>query len=114
MSIEPFTFFIHRIAVMNRPVTASSAHMPWVWKSVRKLVIVTRVDASTQRPAFCRPINAIKRPIPTDTPFFRETGMALKIASRTVVRDRMIKIIPSQNTANSAVCHGTPMLATTV
>ena len=54
-------------------------------------------------------MNAMKRPIPTDTPFFNCKGMALKIASRTLVKERTIKIIPSMNTARSASCQLYPM-----
>ena len=69
-----------------------------------KFVIVTSVDESTQRPAFCRPIKAINKPIPTDTPLFNVRGIALKIASRTFVSERTIKISPSIKTAKSAIC----------
>ena len=41
--------------------------IPAVWKFFVKSVIVTSVDESTTRPAFCNPINAINKPIPTDT-----------------------------------------------
>ena len=34
--------------------------------------------------------------------------MALKMASRTFVRDMIIKMIPSTNTANSATCQESP------
>ena len=57
------------------------------------------MEPSTTICAFCRPIKVMNRPIPTDTATFRLAGIALKIASRTFVRDRIIKIIPSTNTA---------------
>ena len=59
--------------------------IPAVWKFFVKSVIVTSVDESTTRPAFCNPINAINKPIPTDTAFLRLSGIASKIASRTFV-----------------------------
>ena len=49
--------------------------------------------------------NAINNPIPTLTAVLRQVGIALKIASLTFVRERIMKIIPSANTAVSAVCH---------
>ena len=44
----------------------------------------------------------MNRPIPTLTAAFKFFGIALKIASRTFVADRIIKIIPSANTAVNA------------
>ena len=41
-------------------------------------------------------------PMPTETAFFSAKGMALKIASRTFVSERMMKISPSMKTAWSA------------
>ena len=38
------------------------------------------------------------------TVLFVLAGMALKIASRTLVRERRMKIKPSTNTASSAIC----------
>ena len=64
--------------------------------------------------AFCSPINAMKRPIPTLTAAFRFMGIALKMASRTLVRDNTIKIRPSINTAVSAVSQLYPIPSTTV
>ena len=49
--------------------------------------------------AFCRPIKQMKSPMPTDTASLSEAGIALKIASRTFVRDRTMKITPSTKTA---------------
>ena len=53
--------------------------------------------------AFKRPIRAMKRPIPAETAFFRVIGMALKMASRTLVRDKTMKMIPSTKTAAKAI-----------
>ena len=102
--IAPLTWRIYSTAVMNRPISASSAQMPAVWKLSVKLVMVTSVEESTDRPAFCRPMNAINRPMPTETPFLSVSGMALKIASRTLVNDSTIKTRPSIKTASSATC----------
>ena len=82
----------------------SSAQMPAVWKFSGKLMMPTSVAESTHRPEFCRPMNAMNRPMPTETPFLSVSGMALKIASRTLVSDRTMKIRPSMNTASSATC----------
>ena len=50
------------------------------------------------------PMKAMNRPMPADTARFRLMGIALKIASRTLVRDRIMKITPSRQTAARAVC----------
>ena len=47
----------------------------------------SNVEPPTTICAFCKPTNAIKRPIPTLTADFRFIGIALKIASRTFVRE---------------------------
>ena len=81
--------------------------MPPVRKLSVKETTVTSVESLlTTTPAFCKPIKAMYTPIPTETAFFRESGMTLNNASRTFVRDSTIKTIPSTNTASSATCHG--------
>ena len=72
------------------------------------------MELSTTILAFCIPINAIKRPIPTETACFKLIGIALKIPSLTLVRERTIKSRPSINTAARAICQVYPMLSTTV
>ena len=42
--------------------------------------------------------------MPQVTPSFSGRGMELKMASRTGVRDRAMKISPSRNTAARATC----------
>ena len=95
---------MYSAAMMNRPTSASSAQMPWVLKFSVKLVIVTSVEESTARPAFCKPMKQMNRPMPTETPRLSVSGMALKIASRTFVRLSTMKIKPSTKTASSATC----------
>ena len=80
--------------------------MPAVWKFSRKSVSFTRVDDETARPAFWSPMNAMKRPIPTDIARFSERGIASNIASLTLVSESIMKMIPSMNTARRATCHG--------
>ena len=105
MRMEPFTFLICKIAMIKVPMTANRAQMPAVWKSAVKSMTVTRVESEfTTIPAFWKPMKAMNRPIPTDTPLFNCMGMALKIASRTLVRDRRIKTRPSTKTASRAIC----------
>ena len=50
-------------------------------------------------------MNAINRPIPTETAFLRHFGMELKIAYLTLVSERRMTMIPSKNSANKAICH---------
>ena len=59
-------------------------------------------------------MNAINSPIPTLTAAFKFCGIALKIASRTFVADKRIKMIPSANTAVSAYSQLYPIPNTTV
>ena len=117
--IPPGTFLAISTAVNKVPKSASSAPMPTVWKepsikAARKGYSPTSVGPSTTILAFCRPMKAINKPIPLVTPYFSAGGMQLKIASRTLVRDKIIKIIPSTNTAASAICQEYPICATTV
>ena len=65
---------------------------------------LTRRQMLTMSLAFCKPTNAINRPMPTLTADFSVMGMALKMASRTLVRERMIKTMPSTKTASRAIC----------
>ena len=65
-------------------------------------------------PALTSPMNAINRPIPADTALFIAAGMASMIASRILVTVRMIKMIPSMNTAVNANCQLYPMVRHTV
>ena len=44
----------------------------------------------------------MKRPIPAEIPFFRFSGIPFTIASRTLKKERMMKISPSKSTAVSA------------
>ena len=101
--------------MINVPITASKAPIPTVLKLVLKLTTVTFVDSlATTRLAPWSPINATKRPIPTDTPFFNVVGIALNIASRTLVSESTINTSPSTNTAKSATFQLYPMLPHTV
>ena len=53
-------------------------------------------------PAFCNPMKAIKSPIPAPMAFFRESGMALRMASRKLERVSRINRRPSISTAVNA------------
>ena len=48
-------------------------------------------------------MNAMNKPIPTDTAFLRLTGIASKIASRTFVNESIIKIILSLTNVREAI-----------
>ena len=84
--------------------------MPTVWnvpvaidclKEKREILVA---GLATMIWAFKSPIRAMNRPMPAETAFFSVIGMALKMASRTFVRDKMMKIMPSIKTAASAIC----------
>ena len=74
----------------------------------------TKVDPPITIFAFCSPMNAINRPIPTLTADFKFSGIALKIASRTFVTDNTMNTRPSTKTAASAICQLYPIPITTV
>ena len=107
--IFPLTFLITKTAVINTPRMANTTVIPSELKvpfakEPLKEKRVTRVAPSTTTWAFCKPMKVIKRPKPTETPNFKVGGIALKIASRTLVRDKIIKMIPSTKTAARAIC----------
>ena len=53
-------------------------------------------------PESTKPMMAMKRPMPTEMPFFREKGMASMKASRTFMALRKMKTMPSSSRAVSA------------
>ena len=65
-------------------------------------------------PALIKPISAMNKPIATHTAYFKLIGIALKSASRIPVKDNIIKISPSRNTAVRANCQLIPIWFTTV
>ena len=94
--------------MINTPSKARSTVIPSDWKVPFKTEPlkenkVTKVAPSTTICAFCKPIKVMKSPNPTETPSFRLGGIALKIASRTLVKDKRMKMIPSTNTAANAI-----------
>ena len=97
--IPPFTLYAVRIAVTTKPMNATIA----------VLLVMLRPTSvaplSTMIPAFWRPMNAIKRPIPTPIAFLRFAGIELTIASLTLNAVRIRKMTPSQKIAVSANCH---------
>ena len=67
--------------------------------------IATRVDSlEITRPEFLRPMIVMKRPTPAVMAYLRFMGMALKMASRTLVSERITKMMPSTKIAVRAVC----------
>ena len=107
----PRTFLTMRTAVNKMPSIASNTVMPTVLNvpeatdclKENKEILVA--GFATIICAFNNPMRAINRPIPADTAFFNVIGMALNKASRTFVRDKIIKIMPSIKTALNAICH---------
>ena len=107
----PLTPLINITTIDTTPImhkmtpTPCDANVPFAKPFVNEYKL-TSVAPSTMIPAFCTPMNAMKKPIPTDTATFSCTGIALKIASRTFVSDITMKIMPSTSTAVNATCHG--------
>jgi len=50
----------------------------------------------TTRPPSTRPMNRMKKPMPTTMAFFSSSGMALKMASRKPVSTRIVMATPSR------------------
>ena len=100
-----------RKAVNKMPSMASSTVMPTVWKvpsaaaCLKEKRDIFVAGLATMICALNRPMRAINKPMPADTAFFRVIGMALKMASRTFVKDRTIKMTPSTKTAARAISH---------
>ncbi len=67
----------------------------------------------TTSPAFCRPRKVMKSPIPTGIAFLMVLGILFTINSRTLKKVRIRNIIPSINTAVSAICQEYPSPSTT-
>ena len=101
-----------RITVIPTLLKEASTPLAALYPSTEKSC--SSVEPPITMLAFCNPTNAMKRPIPTLTADFRFRGIALKIASRTLVSERMINTIPSAKTAVSAYCQLYPMPITTV
>ena len=66
----------------------------------------------TTTPAFVRPMNAMKRPIPIAIAFFRSSGIASMIFSRMPVSTRIVTAIPSTTTSPIAAGNDSPSPAT--
>ena len=93
------TFFANRINVSARPKIASrttgSVNFPKA----------TNVDSfATMMPAFFKPMNAMKKPIPAPIASFSCCGIALMIILRKPVTEMTMKIIPETKTAAKAAC----------
>ncbi len=118
----PLMFLAKRIPVITRPINANNAEgdfkFPRVIINPPSFNTLTPFSMNifpvSTIPAFINPINAINRPIPTDTAFLRFIGIELKIASLTWKNDNIINIIPSRNTAVKANCQECPIPKTTV
>ena len=71
----------------------------------------TRVALSTTILAFCKPINAMNRPMPALTACFRLTGMTLTTASLSPRKDMAINNTPLQKITPEATSGAMPSLA---
>ena len=78
-----------------------------------KLPSVTRVPLpATTMPPSTRPMNRMKKPMPTTMAFFSSIGMALKMASRKPVSTRIVMARPSSTTMPMALSKLRPCAAT--
>ena len=95
---------------MMMPIRASSAEMPAVENVPASMepwnenIETSVASLEMTRPEFLRPMIVMNRPTPAVIAYLRFMGMALKIASRTLVSERITKMMPSTKIAVSAVC----------
>ena len=61
---------------------------------------------ATTTPPLFNPMRAMNRPMPAPIAFLIESGMALTIAVRTLVKVRITNMMPSIRTAVRANCQG--------
>ena len=64
----------------------------------------------TTKPELCKPMKAMKRPIPPPMAYRKLSGIAFTMASRTLVSVSKINMRPSISTAVSANCHVYPII----
>ena len=108
MRIAPLMFRACSTAMMKKPAIASPTSIVFRFPSP------TRTASSlTMMPAPCRPMNAIKTPIPAAMPIFSDVGMSFTMLSRSLVRVSSMKRIPSIKMAASATSHDMPIPSTT-
>lgn len=109
MKIAPGNFLAINIIVMIIPNTANSTSGLCIVPSV------TKVESSFLTiPAPCKPTKVINNPIPADTAIFNSNGIALIITSRKPLIVNIANITPENNTPVKPVCHGIPIVSTTV
>ena len=104
--IAPLSPFWRKKPVSSVPTRANIAQMPWVWNgAVLKSMQSTSVaPLATTIFEVWSAMKQMKSPMPADTAFFRATGIALNIPSRTGVSESARKMSPSTKTARSANC----------
>ena len=98
------TFLITNAIVINKPTIANNTV-----GSVKFPIVTNVAGLATMIPAFFKPTNAIKKPIPAPIANFNCTGIALIIALRTPVTEIRIKITPEINTALKAAAQLKPI-----
>lgn len=105
----PRTFLAMRIPVNRMPnmdrrtVMPTELNVPDIADCLNENKAIFVAGLPTMIWALNRPIKAMNKPIPADTAFFRLKGIALKMASRTFVRDNIMKMTPSTQTAAKAI-----------
>ena len=119
--MAPFTRLATSTAMRKRPTTDQKAGVRWPWSknfAMKRLFTSCRpkraegsffrtgkiASGSNFRPTWVtpestKPMMAMKRPMPTEMPFFNEKGMASMNASRTFMALRAMKTRPSSNRA---------------
>ena len=107
--IPPRTWSMTSVQEITRPMTASR---PVPWQTSPRATSVESLF--TIRPAFCRPMKAMNRPIPAPMACLSESGIALRIQVRTFVSVRTTKMRPSIRTAVRANCQEWPIVRQTV
>ena len=91
-----------KTAMMVRIIGKMLAHVAEPEKTLKEERLTSVAPSSTTIPAFCRPMNAMNRPIPAEIAVLTAAGMASKIILRRPVTVSRTKTMPSTRTRTSA------------
>ena len=107
-STAPRTFFLLMAPMANTARTVMSmgkivAHVSVPVNTLKECSVTQVEELFTTMPAFCRPMNAMNRPIPEEMATLTEWGMASKMSLRRPVTVSRTKMTPSNSTSTRAL-----------
>ena len=103
--IAPLTFLTISPIINRRPKQNTTIGQPTRVPPSPSVTGTGPAPVRRTKPASTRPINAIKRPIPTEIAIFSCAGTAPNTAFLKPVRTRMVMMIPSRTTSPIASAH---------